>query len=72
MLAVRLFEHSILPLSLKELVEGILLWGFGFYMGRKHIVLPMRRRHKLEDERHDELVGHIKRVHRHLGIREER
>jgi hypothetical protein len=45
LLAVRLLEPSVLPLSSKEIVEGIILWAFGFYMGRKHVVLPLQRIH---------------------------
>lgn len=46
-LMVRILEHSVLPLSPKELLEGLLLWAFGVAVGAKltrhHVVRPMRQ-----------------------------
>jgi len=76
MSAVRLFEAQWLPLSPKELLEGILLWGFGYYMGRKHLVLPARKRHKelveLHEAHHAEAMAAHHKLHKHLGIEDKK
>jgi hypothetical protein len=55
--------HEVLPLSPKELIEGLILWLWGLWVGKRHL-----KKHVVEPaaERHAEIIAHHEAHAKHL------